>query len=239
MQHSFFGLLGKRDSLTICSKLHALIGLVMIGMLGTAQAAPIFSDDFDTGASALWGNDSGTWSASGGVYTTPTTNNFPNIHSFVNLALNNFSINVDVNNAYDGGIWLRGANDAGPIGATGVLFVFARGDMYWHDVSAGSYGSILNQASSAFTLGSNFSLRFDVQGNTYSAFLNGALTPITQLINNSFSSGFAGVYSNDSRQSFDNVEISAVPLPASLPLFAGALGLFGLVGWRRKRNAAA
>lgn len=33
--------------------------------------------------------------------------------------------------------------------------------------------------------------------------------------------------------------VSAVPLPAALPLFAGALGLFGLLGWRRKRAAAA
>ncbi len=31
---------------------------------------------------------------------------------------------------------------------------------------------------------------------------------------------------------------AAVPLPAALPLFAGALGLFGLFGWRRKRLAA-
>lgn len=29
-----------------------------------------------------------------------------------------------------------------------------------------------------------------------------------------------------------------VPLPAALPLFAGGLGLMGLLGWRRKRTAA-
>ena len=33
--------------------------------------------------------------------------------------------------------------------------------------------------------------------------------------------------------------VSAVPLPAALPLFAGGLGLLGLLGWRRKRMAAA
>ena len=32
---------------------------------------------------------------------------------------------------------------------------------------------------------------------------------------------------------------SAVPLPAALPLFAGGLGALGLLGWRRKRKAAA
>ncbi len=33
--------------------------------------------------------------------------------------------------------------------------------------------------------------------------------------------------------------VSAVPLPAALPLFGGALGLIGLLGWRRKRTAVA
>jgi hypothetical protein len=32
---------------------------------------------------------------------------------------------------------------------------------------------------------------------------------------------------------------SATPLPAALPLFAGGLGALGLLGWRRKRKAAA
>lgn len=33
--------------------------------------------------------------------------------------------------------------------------------------------------------------------------------------------------------------VTPVPLPAALPLFAGGLGLMGLLGWRRKRSAAA
>jgi hypothetical protein len=36
-----------------------------------------------------------------------------------------------------------------------------------------------------------------------------------------------------------SVSESAVPLPAALPLFAAGLGALGLIGWRRKRNAAA
>jgi len=31
---------------------------------------------------------------------------------------------------------------------------------------------------------------------------------------------------------------AVVPLPAALPLFAGGLGAFGVLGWRRKRKAA-
>jgi hypothetical protein len=33
--------------------------------------------------------------------------------------------------------------------------------------------------------------------------------------------------------------LTATPLPAALPLFASALGLLSLLGWRRKRNIAA
>jgi len=33
--------------------------------------------------------------------------------------------------------------------------------------------------------------------------------------------------------------LTATPLPAALPLFAGGLGVMGLFGWRRKRKAAA
>jgi hypothetical protein len=42
-----------------------------------------------------------------------------------------------------------------------------------------------------------------------------------------------------------NVEIATIatiattPLPAALPLFATGLGALGLLGWRRKRKAAA
>jgi hypothetical protein len=35
----------------------------------------------------------------------------------------------------------------------------------------------------------------------------------------------------------DNVTLSTTPLPATLPLFAGGLGMLGLFGRRRKQKA--
>jgi len=34
-------------------------------------------------------------------------------------------------------------------------------------------------------------------------------------------------------------EVSTVPLPAALPLFAGGLGVMGVIGWRKRRKVAA
>ena len=38
---------------------------------------------------------------------------------------------------------------------------------------------------------------------------------------------------------FTAIAIAETPLPAALPLFAGGLGALGLLGWRRKKKAAA
>jgi hypothetical protein len=49
------------------------------------------------------------------------------------------------------------------------------------------------------------------------------------------------VYSRDSLEGRGDIAVtsgvSAVPLPAALPLFATGLGVLGLLGWRRKRKA--
>jgi type VI secretion system secreted protein VgrG len=34
------------------------------------------------------------------------------------------------------------------------------------------------------------------------------------------------------------LDTNAIPLPATLPLFAAALGMLGLLSWRRNRNAS-
>jgi len=47
--------------------------------------------------------------------------------------------------------------------------------------------------------------------------------------------GYAGSSFKLYSISFD--QISAVPLPAAVPLFAAGMGILGLMGWRRKRAA--
>jgi hypothetical protein len=48
-----------------------------------------------------------------------------------------------------------------------------------------------------------------------------------------------GTYLGSNGDSLTITDISATPLPAALPLFASGIGALGLLGWRKKRRAAA
>lgn len=202
------------------------------------EAQSWFSDSFDTGTSVLWGSEIGNWSAAGGVYSASSPGNFPNAHSSLPFVLTDFTVELDINNVQDGGVWLRSSTATGTsVGRSGVLLVTGvGGGLYWHIVLAGgSYGSSLNPVSGLFTPGvSDPHLRIDVQGDTYSAFVNGAPTPATTLTTAAFASGQIALY-DFSGQTFDNV--SVVPEPSIALLLS--LGLAGFArGLQRRRRTS-
>jgi hypothetical protein len=179
-----------------------------------AQGQILFSDNFTSAASPLWSNDRGNWSASGGVYDAAAPNNNPITATLVNLALTDFAFDVDINNASDGGLWLRA--DAGA--NNGILLVTKPSQLYWHIVNNGNAGAPLNVSNSL--PGGNIHVHVEVSGDNYAAFINGSLTPLTTLTTSFRSSGFAGLY-DFSGQSFDNVAIAPEPLAAPFALLAG------------------
>jgi len=234
------------------ASLAVLVAFLTVSATTTfARAATLFFDDFNSGAaSPAWSNTLGNWTADGDVYRAQIPNNFPNAHSFVSTfpSLTDFSVTVDVNTARDGGVWLRASSDpTSSVGVTGILLIFlndgrAPNTLFWHEV-IGSYGSEHNSVSNQFLV--NFSLRIDVQGNTYSAFVNGSSTPATTFISDKFTSGYVGLYDHDifpgDEQSFDNFQLSvSVPGPIAgvgLPGLIVASG--GLLGWWRRRQKSA
>ena len=236
------------------ARFFVLVAFLIVSAATTfARAATLFFDDFNYGASPAWSNTSGNWTADNGVYRALEPNNFPNAHSFVSTlpALTDFSVTVDVNAARNGGVWLRAADvPTFGLGVTGVLLIVLNdalhpNALFWHEVTnPETYGPEFN---SAFNLPlGNFSLRIDVQGNTYSAFVNGSSTPATTFISNKFTSGFVGLYDEHdmpSRQSFDNFRLSDAPAPVPIPPVGGLFGLIlaggALLGWWRRLSADA
>jgi hypothetical protein len=188
--------------LTLC---FSIAPILLAGNVDS-RAAVLFNDNFDSGASPLWQNESGSWTASAGVYAATAPNNFPNAHSSLPFNVTNFFVDVDINGVTDGGIWLRSAPAPGAVGVKGVLLVlksFGGGvNVYWHTANGDSYGAALNLVAGSFAA-NNLHVHVEVSGDSYAAFINGTTTPITTLTTSAFASGQVGLY-DFSSQTFDN-----------------------------------
>lgn len=208
------------------------------------SAAVLFEDNFDNGASPLWGNERGGWTVLNGGYHA-TYDNWPaDSYSSLPYDLTDFSIDVDVKHATDNGIWLRSSHVGGGDN-TGVLLIIGGGysgetGLYWHTCQNGSYSGPLATINNLFTPGDDIHLKIVVQGDTYQAFFNGSTTPATTLTCHDYSSGKVALYdctrvANSTTDTFDNFTLSTVPEPSTFVLLGmGLLGLAAYIGKRRK-----
>jgi hypothetical protein len=188
-------------------------------------AQVIFTDNFDAGASPLWSNLRGAWTAAGGVYSATYPQNIPPTFTGLPFVLENFAVDVDINQVADGGVWLR----CGASGTNGVLLVtggFGWGSgirggnagrsLYWHVITPQNWSSppVLGEVDNVFTNPGvqNVHLRVEVVGNRYSAFLNGSTNATTVIVetNSIYNSGHVGLY-DYSVQTFDNFVLSIPP----------------------------
>lgn len=192
-------------------KLTKILQIVALSILGVGTVCAqtfttIFTDNFDSGASPLWGNDSGSWVASNGVYYVTAPDNFPAAVSSLPFNLTDFTLDLDINGVTDGGIFLRSTPEPGTaVGIQGVLLVLNAGSEWFDVVTNGTaYGPQLNQVTAPYAAGSNPHFHIEVSGNTYSVFSNGSATPDDTLTTSVFTSGGIALYSN-SGQTFDNV----------------------------------
>lgn len=226
-----------------------VLGAIVLAQTSASNATTIFSDNFTGGADTLWLEEYGNWVTFNDQYGTTSFENLPNTNSLVNITLTDFELNVDVFHAgeaggHGGGIWLRSSTPEHDT-IDGVLLAWSGGAMYWHDVTTpGEFtgdGSPQNVVYNVYDGGDDFSIKIVVEGDMYSAYLNGSSTAITTLVSGEHSSGFAGLYNYQSQQWFDDFSIetvNAVPVPAALPLFGTGLLLMGILGYRRKRRDA-
>jgi len=181
--------------------------------------AAFFTDDFESGAAPDWGNEVGSWAVADAgsltyIYQATSPGNLPNAYSSLADTLTDFTVELDFTHTsdLDGGLWLRSTAAGGTaIGRTGILLVMKGSQLYWHNVADGSsYGSSLSTATIPYTTsGRSNKLTVVVQGDTYKAYLNDSVLPISTLVTSDFSSGQVALYSNSATLGFDNVSVSA------------------------------
>jgi fibronectin-binding autotransporter adhesin len=185
--------------------------------------------------------------------TNQTTNRSPNQYGILNLGgggtlnltagdyhFTSFTVGTNFNINYDltgGPINIYVDGDASLGGNTHWNLTNGdASDVYWElngDFTVGTnsqiYGTVFTANGGVANLGDNQNLNGG--GLFVGQFL--ATGGITIGTNTEFS-----LLLNDRFTSADNV-IGATPIPATLPLFGTGLGIIGLLGWRRKRKAAA
>jgi alpha-tubulin suppressor-like RCC1 family protein len=187
--------------------------------------------DTQTYADAWFTNQRGAWAVMGGGYaaTNPSWN--PATYNAFRLPLSDFSIELDVVNAsfagfsYNSGIWLRSSLKSHRYAADssnphGVLLALGdlqtgqpnAGDLYWTRWQGAGGQSPQGAVPNVYHTGDTVHLRVEVRGNTYSAFVNDAVTPTTQLTTAEFPAGSLGLFDSSAGDPlFDNVFIQTLP----------------------------
>ena len=216
------------------SKIISLFCALTLSMSAVANAGVIFSDDFTSSASVLWGNESGTWYVTASnTYDSTYPSNSPCTYSSLPYLMDDFTFSFTINNIVDGGVWLRSEDNE-----NGILMVAKGTSVYFHEVVAGGFSAHYGEVSEVFTAGATVDFSVVVSGDLYSVYLNGSATPVTTFTSSLYSSGKVALY-DYSAQTFDNVTLSGTPIPE--PSQSALLGGVALAAFAflKRRSARA
>ncbi|HUB25105.1 MAG TPA: LamG-like jellyroll fold domain-containing protein [Tepidisphaeraceae bacterium] len=185
----------------------------------------IFQDSFDGPPSTQWSNSVGDWTTSNGCYFATQPRGRPATYTGLPFDLTDFTVDVDIKNVGDGGLWLRsdGSDQNGVLLVTGGLGYGdgqrgngAGGALYWHVYQNGRHADPISVANGVFVPDTNCHIHVVVRGDHYAAFINGATTPASEFVDDTYSHGQVGLYDNQpsigggsgERQMFANFTLS-------------------------------
>ena len=234
-----------------------ILGLSSVVATFSVWAQPVnFTDNFSP-PSSLWNSLTGNWTASAGDYYAQNPNNSPFALTVLPLDLSNYSLTVQVNNLADSGILVRSNGSSnyvllvlGGLGyGQGIRSSVAGTGIYWADSS--NPNATTNLVTNVFTPGGTYSITVTAVGDTFSAYINGASTPVTTITDAAGgASGMVGLYDDQPNTthggsgtptSYSKFSLSGteVPLPSSAWLLLGALSGLGMISRRRTGHSVA
>jgi hypothetical protein len=211
-----------------------------------------FTDNFSP-PSSMWNNHTGDWTATGGDYYATVPNNAPFALTSLPFNLSSETLTVTVNSLGDSGILARtNASDSQYVllilGGLGYGAGFRGGSsgtaIYWAD--SNNPNATYNEVTGVFTPGDTYTITVTAVGDTFSAFIDGASTPVTSLIDAAAgSAGEVGLYDdqpNTAEGGFGtptsysdfSVQGTTVPEPGGAGLLLGTVML--AIAWRRVRR---
>lgn len=183
----------------------SLLGGIWLLVLAGAGQAGTINYNFASNPPPDWVNKIGNWVANGGVYYATSPSNNPPTYAYLPFSLKDFTLEVDINGTSDGGIWVHSNYNTTFNWPNGIVLVTKPPQIYWHKVVNNNWGGMYALGSMP---GGTVRVKVEATGNTYKAYVNGELRTTLVDSDNTYPSGFAGVYSW-SAQTFDNLTLAA------------------------------
>lgn len=186
--------------------------LLLLSQLAVAQT--VYRDDFNSGAQLPWISVRGNWQTLAGEYLAQAPGNLPPTATLLPAVLGDFSLEIDLLDAVDGGLWLRTNADA----SAGVLLVVQADRLYWHVIADPMTGPYTIYGQSAISPASKRRLRVTGQGPLLRVYLPGIAAAVSTLdlrtVSNppglNYLRGQLGLYDNASPGTrFDNLRLEA------------------------------
>jgi hypothetical protein len=231
-----------------------MFGLSLIAVICSStvlHADWVFEDNFNGGISPFWQQDLGTWQVMNGQYNASSI--VPQGPGNVTVSLSSlpfqvadFTVEFDINNQGDGGLWLRAQDPSNGVllvvggdgWGSGQRYPEAGANVYFHVFQNG--GDLLAWkggpwfAPFVVTPDDDYRIRVEAYGNDYRAYVNGTL--VATLSDSTYTQGRVGLFDFYGPQTFDNfrLEVRSVPEAGTFALLGtGSLVGVGCIVFRR------